>query len=674
MGNKEIDTGQSLFEEFPPVSREEWEKVIEEDLKGADYRQKLKWETGEGINALPFYRREDMDELEHTRPVPPPDKEKNEWQICQPIFGQDVTRANETARNAIERGAEALQFQFHVQRTEGGLGGDLQGTAIQSQKDFRELLNKVALEDVTLHFDSGLGTPVLMALLHNELKQRNVHPDSVQATFLYDPYSYIAIHGQLPKPEGRLLDEAAQMVSFCDQNLPGVRCLGIDGRTWHEAGATITEELALALATGSEYLAKLSEQDCPVDAIASRIHFRLPIGSNYFLEIAKFRAARVLWEKVVEAYKPDEEKSSQTYIHGETSRWNKPVYDPHTNMLRTSTEGMSAAIAGCDSITINPFNLSYQQPDEFGQRIARNSQIIFKEEAYLDQVYDPGAGSYYIEMLTDKIAAAAWQQFQEIEKQGGIFKALKHGTIATVIRGSVEKRNRAIAERGRIFVGINQYPNPDDRMADKFDSEYRAVSLKESDRDVEIDQGRIVNSLADQFEAGAQLGDVIPGLFDHGKQLFRNIQPYRGTDAFEQLRLATERHPETPTVLMLPLGDRKMRKARSTFAANFFGCAGYDIEDPLGYENIEEAITAVKEQQPDIVVLCSSDQEYTELVEPMCKQLQSLDKQPIAVLAGDPGERIESYMEAGIEAFIHRKSNVLETLKEFHQKLGIELN
>lgn len=674
MSTDEAEKKTPLFDEFPPVSKKEWERVIEEDLRGKDYKQKLKWETGEGIEALPFYRREDMADLEHTRPAPPSDKEKNEWQTCQPIFEQDVTEANKAARSALESGAEALKFEFNLMRTEGGLGGDLQGTAIQNQEDFSTLFERIDIADTPLKFDSGLGTPLLLAMLHNEIENREMEPASVDVSFMYDPYAYMARKGQLPKPEQDFLDEAAQMISYCSRHLKGVRCLGVDGQLWHNAGASIVEELALALATGSEYLAKLSERELSIDEIASHIHFSFAIGSNYFLEIAKFRAFRILWEKVVKAYEPEKESSTLAYVHGETSRWNKPIYDPYTNMLRTTTEGMSAAIAGCDSISINPFNLSSQKPDEFGQRIARNTQIIFKEEAYLNQVYDPAAGSYYIEKLTDKIAAASWEQFQELEKQGGIFKAITNGTVATMIEESAQKHNQAIAERGRIFVGTNQYPNEEDKMAGKIKQEHSTVSLNESDLDVEIDKSMIVESVAKAFRNGAELGDLVPGLFDHGKQLFRAIYPYRGTEPFEKLRLATEQHATTPTVLILPLGDRKMRKARSTFASNFFGCAGYDIEEPIGFQSVDEAVDKISELNPEIVVLCSSDQEYGELVEPLCTELTSWVKHRVIVVAGYPEDHIQTFRDAGVDAFIHRKSNVLETLKEFHQKLGIEMD
>jgi len=676
MGKNSKAADRTLFSEFPPVSREEWEEVISNDLKGADYRERLLWETGEGIEALPFYRRDDLKELNHAGPVPSNNKrEKNDWEIRQPVYDHTPSEARESITHALERGVEALQLKLRVHKTDGMLGGDLEGTAIQGQNDFNGLLGEISLGNTGLHFDASMASPALLAMLHNYAEKRQADRNSITATYLYDPYLYTATSGQLPKPEQAFLDEARQMVEFTGNHYPQVRPLGVDARAYHNAGATVIQELAFALATGSEYLAKLSERGLSIPDIASGIHFTFAVGSSYFIEIAKFRAIRLLWPMVLEAYLNGTQEPLPAYIHGETSERNKTVFDPYTNMLRTTTEGMSAAIAGCDAITIHPFDMTYREPDDFGLRIARNAQIIFREEAMLDQVHDPGAGSYYIETLTDQTARKSWELFREIEQQGGMLKAITNGTVASLVGQSVEARDSAVAERKRVFVGTNRYPNADEQMAGRMEEEFRASSLLESDSDHDfaIDNSQLVTSLAEAFDKGALMGDVVPALFDLGKQLFRPVEPYRATGAFEALRLATERHGKTPQVLTLPLGDRKQRKARSTFAANFLGCAGYEIEDPIGFDSAEEALAAIRDKKPDIVVLCSSDEEYSELVGPVCTGIRSMKKQPLVVLAGYPENKLEEYREAGVDKFIHKKSNVLESLKEFHDKLGIEL-
>lgn len=674
MSNK----AKNLFSEFPPVSTEEWEKVIKKDLNGADYKEKLKWETGEGVKILPFYRREDLADLTSNAPISKKytDGSANSWEIREPVFANTIRAANKSARRGLEGGARALQIPLSIRRAEGMLGGDLQGVPIQDQHDFSELFQNISIQDTTLHFDAGLASPALLAMLWNETKDQNLNRDEVGATFSYDPFVFILERGYYPKKKEMLERDIIQLTECTTRNLPAVRPLCVDARAYHNMGGTIVQELGYALAAASEYFSILTDEGFSTEQIANSLHFSFSIGSNYFLEIAKFRAARILWKNLIGAF-GENAKDTGPYLHGETSRWNKTLYDPYTNMLRTSTEGMSAAIAGCDSITILPFDRHFRQPDEFSRRIARNQQIILSEEAYMDKVEDPAAGSYYIEKLTDAIGQEAWNIFREVEAQGGIFKAIEQGTIQSAIKDSQESKDRAIACRGRIFVGTNQYSNAEDEMTGRIDSQYQTVSLEESEESEEgvrpEDIQNLPEDLAKALSNGAKLGDVVSCLFSYGKHQFRTVQPYRGTQAFEELRLATGKHETTPTVLTLPMGSKKMRKARSAFTSNFFGCAGYHIEDPVGFDSVGEAVSAVKEQQPEIVVLCSSDKEYKQFVPALCNRLNELDKQPVTVLAGYPKGHIEEYKEAGIDEFIHARCNVLETLTNFQQKLGIEV-
>lgn len=662
-----MDTDKNLFSEFPPVSREEWEKIIKKDLGGADYKDKLNWQTGEGIEALPFYRREDLGQMPD-----PLRTSSNDWEIRQPIVEPDITKAHQIAKEAVKKGADSLQFLMEIRRTQGEMGGDMHGTAIQNQEAFDTLVEGINLLEIPLHFDSGLASPIVLAMLHNNIEARKIDPTAVIGSVLFDPYAFIIQNGKLTQSANFPVEESRQMVEFCQKHLPGVKCLGVDARPYHTAGATSVQEIGYALATGSEYLATLSEAGIEVDAIAKAIHFNFSIGSNYFLEIAKLRAARKLWDKILNAFEAD--KSQRAYIHGSSSEWNKTLYDPYINMLRTTTEGMSAAVAGCDSITIHPFDQTFEHPDDFSRRIARNSQIILKEEAYFDKVADPAAGSYYIETLTDKIAKAAWRCFQELEQQGGMLKSIRGGYPQTTIEESRKERDRAIATRSRIFVGTNQYPNEEEEASSQSNTKHPTVSLTQTQEGAEIESPRLLVSIKQSLHNGASLGDLIPALFDFKMLKIRTIRPYRGAEAFEELRQATEAHGETPRVLTLPIGNRKMRKTRSSFATNFFGCVGYDITDPIGFESVDEAISKIEEIQPHIVVLCSADEEYEQLVPELCEAMDQLENKPITVLAGYPKECIEQYKEAGIDAFIYSKCNALQTLKDFQKQLGVIQN
>lgn len=661
-----------LFKEFPPVSIEEWEETIKKDLRGADYKEKLKWDTGEGIEILPFYRKKDIQEGRTKKPIVA-EKKNNTWSKCAPVFDTDVKAAQETVHRVLERGADAIELTVKIKSTSGMLGGDLEGTSIQSQDTFDHLLGEVNISSTRLIFDSGLASPVILAMLNNYRKKNNSDA-KVSAIFSYDPFVYVAAKGQLPKRKEFLQNEIIDLARNTNSN-ENIKPLSADGRFWNNVGGSIVQELALSLAAASEYMALLTENGINATAAAQAINFMLATGSKYFPEIAKLRALRLLWYQLLDAYEADTDIPA--YIHAETSLWNKTVFDPYVNMLRSTTEGMSAAIGGIDSLTVHPFDRIYEKPDDFSERIARNSQIIMQEEAYFDKVADPAAGSYYIEKLTDKIAGKAWSLFQQLEQEGGLLKSLQNGTVQSLIESTQAERNHEIASRGRIFVGTNQYPNQDEVVSkDKeLGSEFTTVSLLTNDYDFSLDSSEttIIKSLEDALKDGAAMGDLVPKLFqeDWSKHNYRTVEAYRGSKAFEELRLATEYHESTPTVLTLPMGDKKMRKARSAFTSNFFACAGYRIEDPIGFDSVEEAVEAVKDQEPEIVVICGSDKDYKQLVPELCDQISMLETDPIIVLAGYPKEQIEEYRQIGVNEFIHVKSNVLETLNHFHDKLGI---
>lgn len=312
-----------------------------------------------------------------------------------------------------------------------------------------------------------------------------------------------------------------------------------------------------------------------------------------------------------------------------TSRFNQTIYDAHVNLLRSQTEAMSAALAGVDSITVTPFDTPYKTPDDFSERIARNQQFLLKEESHLDKVVDPAGGSYYVETLTASIAAEAWKLLLEVEAAGGFFAAVSNGTVQSAVNASGEKRHSDMARRKEILLGTNQYPNFNEMAADKIVKEGCSCGCGE--------------------KAGEGTG----------------LSMKRQASDFEALRLATERAANRPKVFMLTIGNLAMRLARSQFSANFFGCAGYEIIDNLGFQSVQEGIDAAVAKEADVVVLCSSDDEYAQYAPEAFKALAGRAE---FVVAGAPA-CTDDLKAAGIENFIHVRSNVLETLQAFNAKL-----
>ncbi len=412
-------------------------------------------------------------------------------------------------------------------------------------------------------------------------------------------------------------------------DVPALRVLAVNSVMLSDSGSYIAQELGYALAWGADWLTALTDAGLTVDQVATRIKFNMGVSSNFFMELSKFRAARMLWAQIVKQYNPECECACKMALHAVTSRFNQTIYDAHVNLLRSQTESMSAALAGVDSITTTPFDVPYQTPDAFSERIARNQQFLLKEESHLDKVVDPAGGSYYVETLTVSIAREAWKLFLDAEAQGGFFKLVAEGKVQDAVNESCKKRHTDVARRKEILLGTNQYPNINEMAAGK-------IQISES----------CSCGCAEQKGEHALCGK-------------------RAACDFEELRLATEAAANRPKVFMLTIGNLAMRLARAQFSTNFFGCAGYEIIDNLGFNTVQEGIDAALSKESDIIVICSSDDEYATLAPEAFKYL---DGRAQFVVAGAPA-CTDELKAAGIENFIHVRCNVLDTLKEFNSKL-----
>lgn len=615
-----------LFSEFPPVSTEKWEEVINKDLKGADYDKKLVWHTIEGFNVRPYYRAENLEGLDYleSNPGEKPytrghQKGGNEWEVRQDIHVPDMAEANRIALDAVERGATAL---------------GLCAKQVSSVDDLAVLLKGIYINAVSINFMCSQDYLQLLKLYVEYARREGYDTKELRGSTDFDPFRYALQHGQFHRGEEGDLQMARQLVDYAHEELPGFRVLTVNSVVLHNAGANIVQELGFGLAAANELVARLTDMGCKMEHAGRSIVLNVGVGSTYFMEIAKIRAARLLWSKIVEQYKPECDCPYKLFINATTSRWNQSVYDPYVNMLRSTTEAMSSAVAGADSISVLPFDNAYKQADDFGYRIARNQQLLLKEESYLDKIVDPAAGSYYIENLTDKIAQGAWQHFLKVEEAGGFCKAIRQGLVQDEVMETARKRDLDIATRKTTILGTNQYPNLLEKMGDKVDAENH--------------KGCCCHC--------AEQGNEVKVLHD-----------YRGAEPFEQLRLQTEHAAHRPKVFLLTYGNLTMRKARSGFATNFFGVAGYEIIDNPGFATPEEGAKAALASGAEVVVLCSSDDEYAELTEPACKLLKGKVKS--IVLAGFPKEMVDTYRGYGVDEFIHVKTNALQCLQEFQKKL-----
>ena len=610
---------EKLFTEFPPVPTEKWEEVITADLKGADYERKLVWKTGEGFNVRPYYRAENLEGIKFLGsqagefPYVRGTHAHNRWRVHQTVSVVCPKEANAEALKILNAGVDSLGFCI--------------ASADFSAADLDMLLKDICIPAVEITF-CGEKMANVAELVLAKVEKEGIAKEDVRIAFCIDPLvKGLSSKGDFCSPNGEKCIARIVELIHKTKEYKHVRIVTVAGQTFGNSGSTIVEELAFTLSAGHDYLVRLTDAGLDVDAAARKLRFSFSVSSNYFMEIAKFRAARMLWANIVKGYGPAKNCACKMQIHAETSRWNQTVYDPYVNMLRGTTEAMSATIAGVHSREVMPFDASFENPTEFSKRIARNVELLLKNESHFDQVVDPAGGSYYVENLTQSIAAEAWKLFLEIEEKGGYTEAYKAGLIVERIKASAAAKDKNIATRRQTLLGANQYPN------------FTEVAGKE------ITAKSVTRKQAE--------GNV--------------LVPYRGAMAFEEMRLQVDRSGKEPKAFMLTCGNLGMARARSQFSCNFFACAGIKVIDNTYFKSIEEGAKAALESKAQIVVVCASDDDYAEAA-PKVKEL--LGGKAILVVAGAPACAPE--LEAqGITNFINVKSNVLETLKFYLKEMGI---
>ncbi len=610
---------EKLFTEFPPVPTEKWEEVITADLKGADYERKLVWKTGEGFNVRPYYRAENLEGIKFLGsqagefPYVRGTRAHNRWRVHQTVSVVCPKEANAEALKILNAGVDSLGFCI--------------ASEAFTAADLDTLLGEICIPAVQLTF-CGQKTADVAELVLAKIEKEGIAKEDVRIAFCIDPLvKGLSTKGDFCSPNGEKCFARVAELIHKTKEYKHIRVVTVSGQIFGNSGSTIVEELAFVLSAGHDYLVRLTDAGLTIEEAARKLSFSFSVSSNYFMEIAKFRAARMLWANIVKGYNPEKNCACKMQIHAETSKWNQTVYDPYVNMLRGTTEAMSAAIGGVYSLEVTPFDASFENPTEFSKRIARNVELLLKHESHFDQVVDPAGGSYYIENLTQSIAAEAWKLFLEIEEKGGYTEAYKAVFIAERIKASAAAKDKNIATRRQILLGANQYPNFTEVAGKEITAE--SVTRKQAEGNV--------------------------------------LVPYRGAMAFEEMRLHVDRSGKEPKAFMLTCGNLGMARARSQFSCNFFACAGIKVIDNTYFKSIEEGVKAALESKAQIVVVCASDDDYAEAA-PKIKEL--LGGKAILVVAGAPACAPE--LEAqGITNFINVKSNVLETLKFYLKEMGI---
>ena len=615
------DSKERLFSDFTAPTRQEWRDKIEVDLKGADYQKKMVWRTNEGFSMEPFYRKEDVDKLPLVNALPGEfpfvrgnKKKDNQWYVRQNIVADDPKAANEKALDILNRGVNSIGFRIPGEKV--------------SREYIETLLDGILLDCVEVSYRTCQRhvlelTDILLAYF----EEKGYKKDALVGGIGFDPIERMLMKG---KDTSFLLPQMPQLVKKLE-DYPGLRCVMVHSDFLCNSGAYVYQELGYALAWGKEYLEEMVEAGVPVDLAAKKIKFYMGIGGNYFMEIAKFRAARMLWAQIVKQYEPKCDCSCQMCINASTTTYNQTLFDSYVNMLRSQTEAMSAALAGIHSMVVTPFDAPYEVPTDFAERIARNQQLLLKEECHFDKIVDVSGGSYFVEELTTAIAKEGWKLFLSVEDEGGFLAAVKAGTVQQTINDTNVARHANAGKRKEFLLGTNQFPNFTEKSEGKEPLSCDCSCKHSGDADVPA------------------------------------IKATRLASDFETLRLTTEKAKKVPVAFMLTIGNLAMRQARAQFSCNFLAAAGYKVVDNLGFQTVEEGVDKALEAGADIVVICSSDDEYAEYAIPAYKYLNG---RAMFVVAGAPA-CAEDLKAAGIENFIHVRVDQLKTLKEYNAKLGI---
>jgi methylmalonyl-CoA mutase len=612
----------NLFSEFDPVTKEQWIGKANADLKGADFSKKLMWRTLEGFEVQPFYMKEDLENLDYLKTynnsVINKDRlnaEPRHWINQEKILVKSEKEISDRVHEALHSGADSIEFDL---------------TGFTGDPSPQILLNHINPAMTPVSF-SGLKTP--STFLKDLLSYQKIDPEDITGSMNFDPAKDLSITGQI---DPGCWNELEELLRLC---LPAkdFRAITVNGGHIINAGGNAVQEIAFALNAVVDYIEKLSENGFSAEEIISNIQVSMGIGTNYFMEIAKLRALRILFNQISVESGYKKHQPEALIIHSHSSIWSKTIFDPYVNMLRNTTEAMSAVLGGCNILSIDPFDSSFSDPSGFSQRISRNISTILKEESYFNKVVDPAAGSYYIETLTDQLVNNSWELFKEIESAGGYIKAFQNGIISEKIKKIRDKKLNLTGQRREVFIGTNQYPNPAESL--------EPPKIK----------------------------------FTNKRETDNNILPrHGGAIDFEELRLLTDDYvlkngeESRPLVYLALIGDNKiMRKARATFSAGFMGCAGYKVTEGSPSESIEEAVKKAITSKASITVICGSDDDYISSGVEFAKGYKE-NSNGLLVLAGYPSDMIDKLKSAGVDEFIHLRVNAFEVLSSFQEKLNIK--
>lgn len=667
-----------LRSEFELHSLEEWKQAVIDSLKGADFDKVMHTKTYEGITLKPIYTREDLQgkpwlgstagQAPYLRGSDAEGFTKQSWIVAQRQDEPDATELNSILLHELQRGLGAANIKINPDTLRADASASsARGLRLNSLEDLSNALEDVELRAIPIMMLGNRSMILLQSMLYAWAQENKMSLSELTGAVACDPFL-----DQVPD-----FDTLYKMQVMGKKHSPRLKTILLDSYKYEAMGASATQELAYFVSAAHKILGELIQHGAKIDDVAPSFMLKLSLGSNFFMEIAKIRAARMLWAELIKTYGGNEE-SQKIHIHAATSSFNKSRYDVWVNMLRTTTESFAGVVGMVDSMEISAFDSTLKPADEFSARIARNQQLILDEESHFSKVIDPAGGCWYIESLVAELCDLSWKKMQAIETDGGFEKYTESGKLHEELKELARKRIDMVNSRRDVKVGVNMFANPQDTL-ELVEAEASVNRVIETESGVDLtelkaakdDAAKLFEALIKAWKQGATLPELAKAL--GFKIQLREYPRLRNVQEVEALRQAIEALPQKPVIHLLNMGKVLDFKARADFSSAFFQMSGFELINPAGYETCEAAIQAAAENKAKAVCICSTDALYEELVPVLCEGLKKLPHAPVIILAGYPKDKVDSYKEAGVDVFIHIRANAYETNKEILSKMGVEL-
>lgn len=710
--NKQEEMNQNLFEDFTPVNYENWKIAAEKALKGAPFDSKMLTKTYENIVLKPIYRQEELgegvfaDSMPGNAPFVRSSKVggyiEKPWLIAQECAQPCTKEVNKVLKNELTRGLQAINLHLDT-LTQIGEDPSLtkseqiadKGISISSLKDMEEIFDGIDL-NLPVRIYAGMTSLPILSLVAAMLEKKSFDTKNFTGCIGADPIGELAQKATLSMSIEELYDQMAATVDWTCKNAPNLRTVIVDVSCYHNAGANAVQELAFAIATAVDYVKELMKRGIKFSDAAKHIQFSISLGANMFMELAKVRALRLLWGQVCSAY-GEESATCAANIHARTSYFTKTIYDPYVNLLRATTESFAGAVGGVDSMYIAPLDEIVGRGDEFSRRISRNIQIMLQQECNLLQPIDPAGGSWYIESITKELAEKAWEIFGKIEEIGGMVVALEKELPQKAVSETYENRIKSLSKRKNVIVGTNSYANlgeklidPEIRDENSIKERLSAVSAYQKENhnenyDKALTELKNSANSADIFSAaikavqnGATLGDIVKNIKKQGIALpvIKALTMHRNAEIFEKLRHTTEAYVKKTghnlKIFSANMGPIPQHKGRADFSRGFFEVGAFEVIGNNGFRTVEEAADAAIKANADVVIICSTDKTYPELVPPLAKLLKEKNSDLKIFLAGQAPEDLKKiYMEAGVDDFVFMGADCYKILSDLQKRKGM---